>query len=59
LVLDFRMDIVKQRMKDIQQRLRQVGNDMEKIMQLMKEQKETQELRDALAKKIGSDLIAN
>lgn len=59
LVLDFRMDIVKQRMKDIQLRLREAGNDMEKVMQLMKEQKETQQLRDLLARRIGNDLIAN
>lgn len=57
LVLDFRMDIVKQHLKDIQTKLRQVGNDMEQIKRLMQEYKETQQLRDLLAKQIGSDIV--
>lgn len=57
LVLDFRMTIIKQRLKDIQMRLRQAGSDMERITQLMKEYKDTQLLRDMLARKLGSDVI--
>lgn len=57
LVLDFRMDIVKQHLKDIQTKLRQVGSDMEQIKRLMEEYKETQQLRDLLAKQIGSDIV--
>lgn len=57
LILDFRMDIVKRRLKDIQAQLRQAGNDMERIRQLMQEHKETQLLRDTLARRLGSDII--
>lgn len=57
LVLDFRMTIIKQRLKDIQMQLRQAGSDMERITQLMKEYKDTQLLRDMLARKLGSDVI--
>lgn len=57
LVLDFRMDIIKKRLKDIQMQLRQAGNDMERIKQLMQEHKETQQLRDMMARKLGSDII--
>ncbi len=57
LVLDFRMDIVKQRLKDIQAQLKQAGNDMETIRSLMQDYKETQQLRDILARQIGSDII--
>jgi DNA primase len=55
LVMDFRLDIIEQRMKTIQQQLRQAGSNMELMMQLMKEHKETKELRDMLAKRLGSD----
>lgn len=57
LILDFRMDIVKRRLKDIQQQLRQAGSDMERIKQLMQEYKDTQMLRDALARQLGKDVI--
>lgn len=57
LILDFRMDIVKRRLKDIQMQLRQAGSDMERITQLMQEHKETQLLRDTLARKLGNDVI--
>lgn len=57
LVLDFRMDIMERRLKDIQMKLRHVGNDMEKIRALMQEYKDTQTLRDAVARKLGSDVV--
>lgn len=57
LVLDFRMNIIVQRLKDIQMQLRQAGNDMERIKQLMQEHKDTQQLRDMLARKLGNDII--
>jgi DNA primase len=57
LVLDFRMDIVKSHLKDLQAQLKQAGNDMETITQLMKDYKDTQQLRDILARQIGSDII--
>lgn len=59
LILDFRMDIVKRRLADIQQQLRQAGSDMDRIMRLMQEHKDTQMLRDALARQLGSDIMVN
>ena len=57
LVMDLRMELVSQRLKDIQQAMRQASTDMERVMQLMTEYKETQELRDLLAKKLGNDVM--
>jgi DNA primase len=57
LVMDLRMDLVSQRLKQIQLAMRQASNDMDHVMKLMQEYKETQELRDALAKKLGSDVM--
>ena len=57
LILDFRMDIVNQHLKDIQRQLKEAGADMDQIRPLMEEYKQTQELRNALAKERGSDVI--
>ena len=57
LVMDFRLDIVENRLKEIQRQLQQVGSDVSKMMQLLKEHKETKEIRDELAKRLGSDLV--
>ena len=57
LVMDFRLDIIEQRLKDIQRQLRQTGSNMELMMKLLQEHKETKELRDLLAKQLGSDLV--
>ena len=57
LVMDFRMNIVESRLKDIQRELLQVGGDRERMMELLKEHKETKEIRDALAKRLGTDLV--
>ena len=57
LVLNFRMDIIVARMKEIKKALSQPGIEREQIMQLMTEYKETQELRDALAKQLGRDVV--
>ena len=57
LVMDFRLYIIEQRLKRLQQQLRQASNDMDLTMRLLKEHKDTKELRDMLAKKLGSDLV--
>ena len=57
LVMDLRMELVSQRLKEIQMALRQTTNDMERVMELMKEYKDTQELRDMLAKRLGNDVM--
>ena len=57
LVMDYRLDIVESRLKEVQRELLQVGSDRERMMELLKEHKETKEIRDALAKRLGSDLV--
>ena len=57
LILDFRMDIVSQHMKELQLQMKTVGSDMEQVKALMVDYKQTQELRNALARQRGSDVI--
>ena len=57
LILDLRLRIINARMRDIQLQLKQAGTDMEHIRQLMEEYRDTQQLRDALARQLGSDVI--
>ena len=57
LIMDFRLDLIENRLKQILQQMRQPGISSEQAMQLLQEHKETKELRDALAKRLGSDLI--
>ena len=51
------MDIVEKRLKEIQKEMRQAGSDMERVRELMEEFKSAQELRNALAKQLGNDII--
>ena len=57
LMMDYRLGIVESRLKEIQLQLRQAGSDLNRTMQLLQEHKETKELRDLLAKRLGSELI--
>ena len=57
LVLDLRLDIIEKRLKEIQQQLKQAGSDMERAKALLHDYKDTQQLRDALAKQLGNDLV--
>ena len=57
LVMYYRLHIADQQLKHIQQQLRQAGDNLQLTMQLLKEHKETKELRDLLAKRLGSDLV--
>jgi len=57
LILDFRMDIVNQHLKDIQQRLKATGMDMQSLKALMDDYQQTQQLRNALARRRGTDII--
>ena len=57
LVLDFRMDIVEQQLRTIQLQLREAGNNMERIKELMEQYKQTQQLRNELAKQLGNDVL--
>ena len=57
LILDFRMDIISQHLKDLQRQLKEAGSDMTRIKTLMTEYQDAQELRNALARRLGSDVI--
>jgi len=57
LIMDYRMDLVEQRLKAIQHDLLLAKDNMDHAMQLMKEYKDMQELRNALARKLGSDVV--
>jgi DNA primase len=58
LILDFRMEIVNEHMKDIQRELRNINAlHRERMKELMDDFKQTQELRNALARQRGSDVI--
>ena len=57
LVMELRMDIINQRLKDLQAAMRQAATDKDQMMKLMAEFKDTQQLRDMLARRLGSDVI--
>lgn len=58
LVMDYRLGIIESRLKDIQRELLQLGSaNRDRMMELLKEHKDTKEIRDALAKRLGSSLF--
>ena len=57
LILDLRINIVERRLKELQTALRQATNDMGQAMELMRQYKEAKEIRDALAKQLGRDIV--
>ncbi|MBO5157736.1 MAG: DNA primase [Prevotella sp.] len=57
LLLDFRMSVVKQHIKDLQAQLRQAGSNMQTVMQLMQELKAAQDVRNGLAQRLGNDVV--
>jgi DNA primase len=57
LILDFRLDIVSQHLKELQQKLKAMGTNMTELKMLMEDYQETLELRNALARQRGSDVI--
>ena len=57
LVMDLRMDLIDGKLKEIQAAMREASGNMERVMQLMTEFRDTQQLRDMLAHKLGSDVM--
>lgn len=57
LLLDFRMDYVEHHLKDLQMQIRQAGSDMERLKTLMEEYRDMQEIRNRLAKQLGSNIV--
>ena len=58
LLLDFRMDYVERHLKELQNKIAQATDRPEEMMTLMAEYKDMQQIRNALAKKLGNDIIA-
>ena len=58
LLLDFRLDIVAQRMKDLKTQIAGAGNDRERLLELMAQFKDCQLIRNQLAKQVGHDVIS-
>ncbi len=57
LLLDFRMAYVERHLKEIQAEMSRAGNDLEKIKKLMADYKDMQQIRNALARKLGNSII--
>ncbi|WP_288319171.1 DNA primase [Xylanibacter caecicola] len=57
MVLDFRMDYVKTRLGRLREEMALAASDMEKLMPLMKEYTEVQNLRNRIAKELGNEII--
>ncbi|WP_304153298.1 DNA primase [Hoylesella buccalis] len=57
LVMDYRMDYVEQRLKDLMREIVEASNDTERMQQLMLEYKDMHQIRNALAKQLGNNII--
>jgi DNA primase len=57
LVLDFRMDYLDKRLKEIRKEIANAQNNAERTRELMTEFMEKSQMRNALATKIGSNII--
>lgn len=57
LVLDFRIDVVKEKLAQLKREISLNAGNNEKLVGLIKEYQETQNLRNAIAKELGSEII--
>lgn len=57
LVLDFRMDYVKDKLKRLQTEIARCKDDNSRLMELIKQYQDTQTVRNAIAKELGSEII--
>lgn len=57
LILDFRMDYVEQHLKELQREILLASGDSAKMMKLMAEYRDMQQIRNSIAKELGSDII--
>ena len=56
LLLDFRRDIVDERMDELRRQINSFGNDMEKALPLLMELREQQKLSASIAKQLGNNI---
>jgi DNA primase len=57
LILDFRMDYVEQRLKSLMEQIREVSGDSEKLVNVMKEYRDMQDIRNKLARQLGANIV--
>ncbi|MBR5690083.1 MAG: DNA primase, partial [Prevotella sp.] len=57
LLLDFRVDYLDRRLREIKAEIASVGNDETRLRELMTEFKEKSGFRNELARKIGSNIL--
>lgn len=57
LVLDFRMDYVENKLRELRAQLSQVAGNVEQMMNTMGEIKKMQDIRNLLARKLGNDIV--
>ena len=57
LIADFRMDYVERHLLDLKKQISDAQGDSEKMLHLMKEYTNMQQYRNALAKKLGNEII--
>ncbi|MBO5001756.1 MAG: DNA primase [Prevotella sp.] len=57
LILDYRLDYVEEKLKNLRIELGGASNDMEKMKSIMEEIKEMQNLRNVIAKELGNEII--
>ena len=57
LLLDFRMDYVEYHLKELMGQIKQASGDAEQLKKLMEEYRDMQDIRNKLAKLLGSNII--
>lgn len=57
LVLDFRMDYVENKLRELRAQLSQAAGNVEQMMNTMGEIKKMQDIRNLLARKLGNDIV--
>ena len=57
LIADFRMDYVERHLLELKKQISDSQGDTEKMLRLMKEYTDMRQVRDALAKKLGNEII--
>ncbi len=57
LVLDYRMEIIRERLQRIQMQIKTCTDDNDRLTQLLNDYQETQKVRNAIAKELGNEIL--
>lgn len=57
LLLDFRLDYVDHQLKSLMEQIKQAAGDMERLNKLMEAYRDMQDIRNKLAKMLGSNIV--